>query len=63
MIVFRLRKTSQRWFWIDFILGILGMLIGLFLISNLYVAVISISSLIALYFFIGGVIKLIDAFV
>lgn len=63
MIAFRLKEISKKWFWIDLILGILGMLIGFFLISNLYVAVISISILIAVYFFIGGIIKLIDAFV
>ncbi|MBV1820642.1 DUF308 domain-containing protein [Anaerosalibacter bizertensis] len=63
MIAFRLRKIDKRWFWINFILGILGMFIGIFLISNLYVAVISISSLIALYFLVGGVIRLIDTFV
>lgn len=63
IIAFRLRKISRRWFWTDLILGLLGMFIGIFLISNLYVALISISSLIALYFFIGGFIRLIDAFV
>lgn len=63
LVAFRLRKMNTKWFWIYFILGILGMLLGLFLASNLYVATISITFLIASYFFIAGIINLIDAFI
>lgn len=63
LFAFRLRSINNKWFWINLILGILGMILGIFLASNLLVTIISISTLIALYFFIAAVIRLIDAFV
>lgn len=59
----RLRENHPRWFWTYLILGILGIILGVFLASNLVVAIISITSLIAVYFFIAAIIRLIDAFV
>lgn len=63
LLAFRLRPISNKWFWTHLILGVLGMILGFFLASNLYVAMISIATLIAFYFFIAAVIRLIDAFV
>lgn len=63
VLAFRLRGNQPKWFWIYFILGILGVLLGIFLATNLAVAIISITSLIAVYFLIAGIIRLIDAFV
>lgn len=63
VIAFRLRKSRQKWFWINAVLGVLGIILGIFLISNLSIAVVSIAYLIAFYFFLAGAIKLIDAFV
>ena len=44
-------------------LGILGGVIGLALAGNLLAAIISVTYLIAFYFFTGAIIKLIDAVV
>lgn len=63
ILAFRLREFKTAWFWLYLILGILGIVLGVFLISNLFVAILSLSSLITIYFFTTGVIKLIDAFV
>lgn len=63
ILAFRLRDFKKAWFWLYLILGVLGVVLGIFLISNLFVAILSVSSLITLYFFLAGVIKLIDAFV
>lgn len=62
-IAFRLRKISRSWFWLRLILGALGVLVGLSLATNLLAALLSVTTLIALYFFTTAVIKLIDAFV
>lgn len=63
ILAFRLRSNYKKWFWIYLILGILGIFLGIFLATNLLVAMMSIATLIALYFFTAGVIRLIDAFV
>lgn len=63
ILAFRLRDFKKDWYWLYLILGVLGVVLGIFLISNLFVAILSVSSLITLYFFLAGVIKLIDAFV
>ena len=62
-LAFRLKEINTSWFWIRLILGILGVIVSLALIGNIYLAFISVTSLIAFYFLIVGVIKLIDAFV
>ena len=63
ILAFRLKSKYRKWFWIYLILGILGILLGIFLATNLLITMMSIATLIALYFFIAGVIRLIDAFV
>lgn len=63
ILAFRLRDVGTGWFWTHLILGALGMILGVFLATNLYAAVLSIATLVALYFFVAAVIRLIDAFV
>ena len=63
LLAFRLRSINKKWFWTHLILGALGMILGILLASNLYVAMMSIATLIAFYFFIVAIIRLIDAFV
>lgn len=60
---FRLREFKKTWFWVYLVLGVLGIGLGIFLASNLFLTVLSISSLITIYFFLAGIVKLIDAFV
>ena len=63
LVAFRLQPINKMWFWTYLVLGILGMILGIFLVSNLYVAMMSMATLITFYFFIVAVIRLIDAFV
>lgn len=60
---FRLKSISTSWFWLRLILGIIGVLVGLALIGNVFLAIVSVTYLIGFYFLIAGIIKLIDAFV
>ncbi|MGX7394053.1 HdeD family acid-resistance protein [Carnobacterium mobile] len=63
LVAFRLQSVNKKWFWTYLTLGILGMILGIVLLSNLYAAIISVATLIAFYFFIVAIIRLIDAFV
>lgn len=63
MLAFRLREFKTTWFWLYLVLGILGLGVGIFLASHLFIAALSISSLITIYFFLAAIIQLIDAFV
>ena len=62
-LAFRLKDSQRSWFWVRLTLGILGVVIGFALAGNLLAAIISVTYLIAFYFFTGAIIKLIDAFV
>lgn len=62
-LAFRLKDSQRSWFWVRLALGILGVVIGFALAGNLLAAIISVTYLIAFYFFTGAIIKLIDAFV
>lgn len=63
VLAFRLRTFKKAWFWLYLVLGILGIALGIFLASHLFIAFLSISSLITVSFFVAAVIQLIDAFV
>lgn len=63
VLAFRLKGTRNNWFWLRFILGIIGIVLGLVLIGNIFLAIVSITYLIGFYFLVAGIIKLIDAFV
>lgn len=63
ILAFRLREFKKTWFWVYLVLGIAGIALGIFLASHLAITVLSISSLITIYFFLAGVVKLVDAFV
>lgn len=63
LLAFRLKEVSNTWFWIRLLLGIIGVIVGLSLIGNILIALVSVTYLIAFYFLTAGVIKLIDAFV
>lgn len=63
VLAFRLKGTRNNWFWLRLILGIIGIILGLVLIGNIFLAIVSVTYLIGFYFLIAGIIKLIDAFV
>lgn len=63
ILAFRLRTMNKKWFWLHLALGIIGVFIGIFLVSNLFVGILSIASLISVYFFVVAIVRLIDAFV
>lgn len=63
IFAFRLRKVGTKWFWLHLVLGAIGMVLGVFLATNLYAAVVSIATLVAFYFLLAAIIRLIDAFV
>ena len=62
LFAFRLRKYRKSWFWSSITLGVLGMIIGIFLATNLHIAFLSLASLVTIYFFLAGIMRLIDAF-
>lgn len=63
VLALRLKESSRGWFWVRIILGVIGVIIGIALAGNLLAAIISVTYLIAFYFFTSAIIKLIDAFV
>ena len=55
-LAFRLKDSQRSWFWVRLTLGILGVVIGFALAGNLLAAIISVTYLIAFYFFTGAII-------
>jgi uncharacterized membrane protein HdeD (DUF308 family) len=56
------REVNNSFFWFSLILGIIGLIIGIFLLMNPITGFLTVEFLVGAFFMLGGIVSLIEAF-